>query len=222
MNENTKKSGGALKVIIGFLLALLVVGGIVVGVYLFRQGGNYLTTDNARVTTDLVHIAPTSMGIWEGYDINTGSHISTSNALGVVRSEGVEEVLRAPIDGLVVHSLAIDGQMIFPGEPVAVIADTNNIRIEAFIEETDINRLRLGQNVTVTIDALDNREFRGHISSIGQITFAELTGQAIFFNTAGNFTRVTQLFPIEVTLSDNSGNLYNFIGGNARVRIPLR
>jgi len=110
--------------------------------------------------------------------------------------------------------------MLAPGQPVAVIADVDAIRIEANIEETYITRVQIGQPVTVTIDALGRQAFSGHVAQIGRITQAELTGNALFFNTGGTFTRVTHLIPVEITLTDEV-NLESLIGVNARVRIHL-
>jgi multidrug resistance efflux pump len=122
---------------------------------------------------------------------------------------------------LVMHTSATQGQSVLPGEPLAVIADTSLIHIQANITETDITRLTIGQRVYVTIDPLSGQQFTGHITEIGRITTAELSGQAMFFNTGGTFTRVTHLIPVKITIADNV-NLDNFIGVNARVRIPLR
>jgi RND family efflux transporter MFP subunit len=73
----------------------------------------------------------------------------------------------------------------------------------------------------VTIDPFGSRQFTGYVAEIGQVTAAELTGNAMFFNTGGTFTRVTHLIPVRVNIVDDV-NLDSFIGVNARVRISLR
>jgi len=129
--------------------------------------------------------------------------------------------MRAPFDGIVIDTSARQGQQVSPHERIAVIADINNIHIEANIEETDIGRIQRGQRAYVTIDTFGNEQFVGYISEIGRITAAELSGQALFFNTGGTFTRIVHLIPIEITLEDDVF-LDNVIGVNARIRIPLR
>ena len=215
--KDTKKKGKG-KLIIVLVLTLLLGGGAAIGSFLLWQNMGYLTTDNARVTTNLINITTPMGGTLERLDIYEGQTVTQNQILGWA-AHG--EAIRSPIDGLVVHTTAVEGQVLNAGEIIAVIADINNIHIVANIEETDIAQLQRGLAVTVTIDGLGNEEFSGYISEIGRITSAELSGNAVFFNTGGNFTRVTHLIPIEITITDPV-NLENLIGTNATVRIPLR
>lgn len=217
-NKNVKKKKGKSKVIIVLVLTLLLAGGAGIGSYFIWQSTGYLTTDNARVTTTLISVMPSIPGTLERFNIYEGRYVTANEILGWVEND---QAMRSPVDGIVIHTSASQGQTVSVMEPLAIIADINNIHIQANIEETDITKLRRGQPVIVTIDTFGSREFTGYISEIGRITAAELSGQSMFFNTGGNFTRVTHLIPIEIRLTDDI-NLDNFIGVNARVRIPLR
>jgi multidrug resistance efflux pump len=130
------------------------------------------------------------------------------------------ESFRSPFDGIVVRSNARQDQTVSPMESIAVIADLNNLHIQANVEETYINRVQIGEQVTVTIDAFGRQQFSGYVYAIGRVTDAELTGTAMFFNTGGTFTKVTQLVPVRIHITDDI-NLENYIGLNAAVRIPL-
>jgi len=213
--EVKKKGKGK---IIALLLTLVLAGGAGIGGYFIWNSAGYLTTDNARVTTTLVGITPSIPGTLERFNIYEGRYVTENEIIGWVEGG---ETMRAPFDGLVIQISARQDQQVSPMEHIAIIADTNNIHIQANIEETDIARIHRGQRVYVTIDTFGNHQFTGYISEISRITAAELTGQAMFFNTGGTFTRVTHLIPIEITIEDDV-NLDNFIGVNARVRIPLR
>ena len=214
--QNVKKKTN--KVVIVLILTVILGGAASFGVFMVHRSMSYLTTDNARVTTDLIGITPNLPGVLERFNIYEGRYVNRQEVLGWVEND---EAMRAPVDGLVLHTNARQGQLVSPHEPVAIIADTSRIHIQANIEETDISTLRVGQSVSVTIDTFGSRQFDGYISEIGRITQAELTGAAMFFNTGGTFTRVTHLIPIEISLREDV-NLDNFIGVNARVRIPLR
>jgi multidrug resistance efflux pump len=220
LGENTKKKGSGKKVVIALLVTLVLLAGAGVGGFFLWQSAGYLVTDNARVTTNLSVVTPTSPGTLERFNLYEGRHVSADEILGWVENDAA---MRSTVDGLVVYTSAAQGQSVMPGEQLAIIADINNIHIQANFEETEIRQLRVGQPVAVTIDAFGNRQFTGFISDIGRITVAELTGQAMFFNTGGTFTRVTHLIPVEITLVDaGDAGLENFIGMNAAVRIPLR
>ena len=217
VNKEVKKKGKG-KIIIVLLVTLILAGGVGIGSFFLWRNMGYLTTDNARVTTTLVGISPSMPGTLERFTIYEGRYVTANEILGWVENDAA---MRSPIDGLVVGTFASQGQSVSPGEPIAVIADTSSIHIQANFEETDIPRLHRGQRVIVTIDLFGSQEFEGYISEIGRITPAELSGQAMFFNTGGTFTRVVPLLPVEITLIDDV-DLNNFIGVNARVRIPLR
>ena len=212
------KGKGSKRFLIGLILSLVLAGGAGIGLYFVWQGAGYLTTDNARVTTNLITLSSGMPGQLERFMAYEGRYVAENDVLGWV-SGG--EALRSPVNGLVIYTNAVQDQAVSPMEPLAVIADTGGIHIQANIEETDIIRLQIGQPATVTIDGLGNRQFNGYISEIGRITQAELTGNPLFFNTGGTFTRVTHLIPIKINIIDDI-NLDSLLGVNARVSIPLR
>lgn len=214
--EEKKKGKGKLIALLTFGLILIVGAGV--GFHFVQQSMNYLTTDNARVTTNQIMISSATPGVLERFTISTGQYVSANEILGWVENG---EAMRSPVDGLVLHSIGVQGQAVAPMEPLAIIADTNRIHVSANIREDDILRLQVGQPAIVTIDGFGNRQFKGYIADIGRITNAELTGQAMFFNTGGNFTRVIHHIPIEINIVDDI-NLDNLIGVNARIRIPVR
>ncbi|MCL2837965.1 MAG: efflux RND transporter periplasmic adaptor subunit [Oscillospiraceae bacterium] len=211
-----KKSGG--KKIMGIILVLTLVVGGIIGFYFYWQGASYLTTGNASVQTNLIQIFPPAPGRLDRFTVSEGSFVSENEIIGRVENVGH---LRSPVDGVVVDTNAVLNQVVSPQMPVAVIADMNNIHIRANIEEGNISQLQIGQRAYATIDALGNRQFVGYISSIGLVTDAALSGHLTSFTTGGTFTRITQLVPIKITITDEVA-LYNLIGLNATVRIPLR
>ena len=218
-NEEVKeRKKGKGKIILIFVLLMLIAVGAFAGVHFATQSANYITTDNARVTTNQITISADVPGLLERFMIYGGRYVHENEVLGWVQNG---ETLRSPINGVVIDTSAVQGQIVSPMEPLAVIADTSRIHISANIRETDITRLQLGQKAYVTIDGLGNRQFSGYIADIGRITHAELTGSALFFNTGGNFTRVVHLIPVEINIIDDI-NLDNLIGVNARVRISVR
>jgi len=217
-SEQEVKKKGKSKVSIVLILTVILIAGAGTLFYFVWRGAGYLTTDNARVRASLITISSSAPGTLERFNVSVGQRVYQDDILGWVENA---EAMRAPIDGLVVYSNAVQGQLVSPGEALAIIADTQGVHIRAYIEETDIRDLHLGQNAIVTIDGLGSQQFNGYISYIGHVTQAELTANPLFFNTGGNFTRVTHLIGIEINIVDDI-NLDSFIGVNARVRIPIR
>ncbi|MCL2217044.1 MAG: efflux RND transporter periplasmic adaptor subunit [Defluviitaleaceae bacterium] len=214
--EEPKKKKSKLPLIL--LLTLILAGGAATGIFFLWRNAGYLVTDNARVTTTLVPIAPNLPGTLESFNIYEGLYVAENEILGWVEND---VAMRSPVNGLVVHTDAVQGQVVSPMQPVAVIADIENLHIIANIAETDIKRLEIGQPAIITIAPFGSRQFNGYVARISSITTAELAGTAMFFNTGGTFTHVTHLIPVRINITDDV-NLDNFIGVNARVRIPLR
>jgi multidrug resistance efflux pump len=215
--ETIKKS----KLFIIVPLTLVLAVGAGVGIYFIWQGSNNLVTENARVTTTLFHIVPSMSGTLERFTIREGSLVRENEILGWL--EGGES-FRSPINGLVVRTFVEQGQAVSPQETLAVIADVNNLHIQANIEENYIARLHRGQSVIITVDALGRQQFNGYISDIGRVTDAALSGDVMSFTTGGTFTKVTQLLPVRIHFADDvdfSGLLSGLIGLNARVQIRL-
>jgi RND family efflux transporter MFP subunit len=72
----------------------------------------------------------------------------------------------APFDGLVTEKKADVGTLASPGMPIFTVEDLRRYRLEATVNETDLRYVRQGQQVSVLIDALGDREVRGKIIEI--------------------------------------------------------
>ncbi|MCL2202242.1 MAG: efflux RND transporter periplasmic adaptor subunit [Oscillospiraceae bacterium] len=220
--ENAEATGGGkkkkgVKIIVAIVLTLAVAVGVYFGIQYFAQSARFVVTENARITTNFASIVPAAPGRLERFTLYEGRRVLEDEVLGWV--EGGAS-FRSPFDGIVVRSHAEQGHPVSPLGPIAVIADLSNLHIQANIEETYITRIALGQQVTVTIDAFGSTEFNGYVAEIGRVTDAELTGNVMFFNTGGTFTKVTALVPVRIHITDYV-NLEDLIGLNVIVRIPL-
>ncbi|MCL2294851.1 MAG: efflux RND transporter periplasmic adaptor subunit [Spirochaetes bacterium] len=216
--ETNEKKKWKNKIILALLLCFVFLGIASIAVYFVWQSTNYLVTENARVTTTLFYIMPSAPGTLERFTVREGSFVRKNEVIGWIENS---ESFRSPADGVVVRTFAEQNQMVSPLEPVAVIADINNLHIQANVEETYIARLQIGQPVAVTIDALGRRQFIGYLSEIGRITDAALTGDIMSFTTTGRFTKVTQLLPVKIILKDDI-DLSSFIGLNAKIKARLQ
>lgn len=74
-------------------------------------------------------------------------------------------IVKSPISGIVVRKLKKVGEMALPGHPVVIISSLNSLRVKAFVKESDIDKLKVGQRATIHVDAL-NKDIEGYISSI--------------------------------------------------------
>lgn len=98
----------------------------------------------------------------------------------------------APLDGIVTNLPVRIGETVVPGvqnsaaSAVMTIADMSLITAEVKVDETDIVTLRLGQATEVTIDAVPDQKFPGHVIEIGNTAILRSTGAVAANNTSSN------------------------------------
>jgi HlyD family secretion protein len=90
----------------------------------------------------------------------------------------------APIDGVVTNLPVRTGESVVPGvqnsegSTIMTIADMSVITAEVKVDETDIVNIQLGQVADITIDAIPNKIFKGHVTEIGNTAILRSTGVA--------------------------------------------
>ena len=84
-----------------------------------------------------------------------------------------KNTISSPIDGIVTRrniqegETAVIGTMNNAGTVLLTLADMSVIQAEVEVDETNIPSVQLGQQAKITIDALPDRTFKGHVSEIG-------------------------------------------------------
>jgi len=90
----------------------------------------------------------------------------------------------APLDGVVTDLPVKVGESVVPGiqnsqgSIIMTIADMSLITAEVKVDETDIVSIQLGQSADITIDAIPNKIFKGHVTEIGDTAILRSTGVA--------------------------------------------
>ncbi len=74
--------------------------------------------------------------------------------------------VRAPFDCIVYSVPVRQGDYVHPGDLIVQAADLSKILVRTFVDEPDVGRLRLGQNVDVTWDAMPDSVWRGRVDTI--------------------------------------------------------
>lgn len=104
--------------------------------------------------------------------------LKAANAnLGLARVNLGYTTLRAPSAGVISVRQAELGEVMLPGSPVVTIADLDHVWLRAYIAETDLGRIRWGQDAYITTDTYPGRRYHGHISFIS--SSAEFTPKSV-------------------------------------------
>src|SRR5579871_1548766 len=90
----------------------------------------------------------------------------------------------APLDGVVTNLPVRVGETVVPGvqnsaaSTIMTIADMSLITAEVKVDETDIVSVKLDQKADISIDAIPNKTFKGHVIEIGNTAILRSTGLA--------------------------------------------
>lgn len=113
----------------------------------------------------------------------------------------------APIDGVVAKKAVEAGNNINVGQQLMAIVPLDDIWITANFKETQLKNMRVGQKVTIRVDAYD-RDYTGTILRLAGASGAKLSLLPPE-NATGNFVKVVQRIPVRILLDpgQNSDHL---------------
>jgi len=74
--------------------------------------------------------------------------------------------IQSPLQGIVTQRQAELGVLAAPGTPLLTLEDNARYRLEAAVEESRLGKIRLGDSVRVSIDALGDQEWTGRVGEI--------------------------------------------------------
>lgn len=101
----------------------------------------------------------------------------------------------SPLDGTVLEISLQIGEIINGSQPVATVADTTSLRIEADVDEIDVGRITPGQAVTVTLDAYPGVKLPGRIEALAP--GATLKQGSTVYQATVAFTATAEVTPRE-------------------------
>lgn len=110
--------------------------------------------------------------------------------------------VRSPIKGRITQTDRLEvGNMATIALPLVSVVGGDGYWIDANFKETQLAKLRVGQNAEVEIDAVPGRTFKARVTGIGAGTgsqFSLLPAQ----NATGNWVKVTQRVPVRLTFTE--------------------
>lgn len=111
-------------------------------------------------------------------------------------------VVRAPVDGVVGNRQVRIGRLVAPGVTLLDIVPVDDVWVVANFKETQLEQIRPGQSVRISVDGYPNAALQGVVDS-----FAPGSGSAFSLlpadNATGNFVRVVQRVPVKIRFTGN-------------------
>jgi multidrug resistance efflux pump len=218
------------------VLAVVVIAAGIFGFNTYREGQLYVSTENALLTGQPVQVGSMNAGRVEAIMPSIGSSVHKGDVIaqvalpsqvgmgqngqpkmGFLGAGDTRVDVQAPIDGIVIAEPVGIGATVAAGQAIASIVDPTQLWVNANIEETHIGKLKVGQPVTVHVDAL-NADIPGRVEAVTPAT-ANTFSLLPSSNASGNFTKVIQLVPVRISV--NLGNQPLLLGANVEVKIRV-
>lgn len=159
-----------------------------------------------------------------------GRQVAVANAAIAQRMAEVEAaklqlsyaVITAPVSGTISRVSLQPGQLVQPGQSLMNIVVNKNIWVVANFKETQLEKMKIGQPVTIKVDAIPGHEFVATLSSFSPATgsrFALLPPD----NASGNFVKTVQRLPVKIEFNSNSDIMLQRLrpGMNVKAEVHL-
>jgi HlyD family secretion protein len=132
----------------------------------------------------------------------------------------------SPLDGVVTDLPVRIGETVVMGvqnsaaSTIMTIADMSLITAEIKVDESDIINVKLNQSADVTIDAIPNRTFKGHVTEIGDTAIVRSTGVAA--SQSATSSQEAKDFKVVVALDDPPEQIRPGLSCTAKITTATR
>ena len=126
----------------------------------------------------------------------------------------------APASGVISRKSVQPGQLVQAGQSLFALVSENQKWVVANFKETQLEKMKPGQSVEITVDAYPDDTFKGKVESISPATgakFALLPAD----NASGNFVKVVQRIPVKIVLDNNENAAKLRAGMNVIVDVQV-
>jgi len=139
-------------------------------------------------------------------------HAARAN-LGLSRVNLDYTTLRAPSAGVITVRQSELGEVVVAGTPVVTLADLDHIWLRAYVAETDLGRIRWGQDAAITTDTYPGKQYHGRVSFISST--AEFTPKSVQTYKE----RVTLVYRIKIDVDNPNHELKPGMPADAHITL---
>ncbi len=153
--------------------------------------------------------------------IETEARLDKARALLTLAKIDLENTrIKAPIDGIIGNRGVQLGQLVRPGVALASLVQNSKIWVEANFKETQLEYMRLGQVVTLEVDAFPELDLTGTVDSFSPASGSEFSILPAE-NATGNFTKIVRRVPVKIVFpaAENTRLLKPGLSVAAKVKV---
>ncbi len=219
------------------IAAIVVVLLAALGYRYWYNSTHFVWTDNAQVAGSIIQVGPLNAGQVTAVYTDVGQRVtegqiigrvsvpqplaattSGTPKLGITNTENQTVDVKSPLNGVVVARLADPGSTLAAGQPIVEVVDPTALYVIANVNETDVDRIHVGNPVDVSVDSL-GVTLPGRVEAVtaaSAASFSLIPAQ----NTSGNYSKVVQVVPVKISV--DYGNLPLIVGSSVEVNIHVQ
>jgi RND family efflux transporter MFP subunit len=149
------------------------------------------TRTTARTSAQALRAAQEQVGTEQQAVAAAQSQVNAQQAVVAQEQEQLSYTrLKSPITGIVTQRVTEEGNLVQPNSEVLRIGDFKRVQVDVEVSELALAKIRLGQSVSVRLDAFPNQTFSGQVTRISPAA-----------------DRTARLVPIEVIIPNNNGRI---------------
>ena len=122
-------------------------------------------------------------------------------------------IVASPLSGVVLSENIEPGEFVSAGTPVVTVAELANVWLRAFINETDLGRVKVGQTARITADTYPGKSYEGRVSFLS--SQAEFTPR----NVQTQQERVKLVYRVKIDLPNPDQELKPGMPADAEILI---
>ncbi|GAB3951075.1 HlyD family secretion protein [Spirosoma harenae] len=160
-----------------------------------------------EANVEQINLAKTSQAVAQAGIAKAQANIQKIQAMLKVKQAVIDNAklkvgyahIAAPIAGKIGRKNVVVGQYVQPGQNLFTIVADSTFWVVANFKETQLEKMQLGQEVDIKLDAYPDLDIKGRVTSLSEATgarFALLPAD----NASGNFVKITQRVPVKIEI----------------------
>jgi multidrug resistance efflux pump len=166
------------------LVMLAIAGGVIY--WMLNSHSVYI--DSSSVKAPLINLSPSAPGILQEVYVHEGDEVNANTPVARVDNE----LVKSKVAGVIVSVPETIGAQVSAAAPVVTMIDPTQLRVVGEVDENKgLDRIKVGEPVTFTVDAFGSQQFSGVIDEVAPTSNAS----GVVFNISNS--RETQQFDVK-------------------------
>ncbi|MBI3888867.1 HlyD family efflux transporter periplasmic adaptor subunit [Candidatus Nomurabacteria bacterium] len=167
MEENKEKQNIFSKPWVQSLTAFIVIFGVL-AIFLFWQANrNTILVENSDLEAPIINLTPSAPGVLNALYVKEGDVVAANAQIALVGSQ----IISTKVAGIIASAPNVLGSYFSPGQMVASLVNTGEMKAVGQIEETKgLSDLKIGQRATFIVDTFPGKTYDGIVDQISPVS----------------------------------------------------